>query len=138
MRCEAAQLTLSARMDGAATASEAASAEAHATTCPRCSAFFNGVWRIREGARFEVAQPVPDLVPEIMRQVRSEPRRTKVVAFRRRMDPPASRARTRRAVAVALVAGFVLGVVMSAGGLIPRKEVADRALAEDIPADLRQ
>ena len=64
MRCDAAQQAISTAMDEQATLPS--DVDEHRRTCPICAQFDAGAWRIREVARFEVAPPVPDLVPAIM------------------------------------------------------------------------
>ena len=136
MRCEAAQLAISAEMDEHTRAGDAV--RTHVEACPRCSAFSRGAWRLRETARFEVAPPVPDLVPAIMAKVRNEaapevlrrpPRRP---GYERRLG----RARPGRAAALAVAAGFVIGFVLTAGGLVPKGGPSSAALAQEIPRRL--
>ena len=68
MRCDAVQEAVSAAMDRGPTLSQRHLE--HVRTCPACSTFHERAWRLRELARFEVAPPVPDLVPAIMERVR--------------------------------------------------------------------
>ena len=53
MRCEGAQILVSAVMDDVDLLP--AEVERHVQDCPACSDFRAGAWRIREAARFEPA-----------------------------------------------------------------------------------
>jgi hypothetical protein len=125
VNCDAAQLVLSARMDGERVPTHRAEvATEHAETCARCKAFAERSARIRSGVRIRAAEPVPDLVEPIMAAVAGERSRS---SFRPSMAPaterrvgPWGRARHRRpttlapAVAAA-IAGMVLGSVLVGG-----------------------
>ena len=124
MNCEAAQLVLSARMDGdRVVARQAAVAVAHAETCPRCRTFGERSAWIRSAVRIRAAEPVPDLVEPIMAAVaRERVRPTVPLAGERRVRPTrARRPRHRRRpptlapAAAAAVAGLVLGSVLVGG-----------------------
>lgn len=132
MRCEVAERAVSQTMDEGA--SLPAPVAEHAESCPRCTAFIAGAWRLRELSRFEVARPIPDLVPAIMAAVRSDaaPR----LAERGIRRFPVRFLAGRRAVAAALVAGLVIGLVVTTGGVLPRREDDTAALASEIPARL--
>ena len=114
MKCDAAQREISTAMDERATLS--AETEDHRRTCPICAQFDAGAWRIREVARFEVAPPVPDMVPAIMARVRDE-EADRLLGW----GPPASPVRgwlswlvERRAAVVAAATGVILGLVLIA------------------------
>src|SRR5439155_8951348 len=85
-------------------------AEDHIRGCGACRDFERGAWRIRELVRFEVAPPVPDLVPAIMAGVEAE-----AAPRRRQGDRRIPASVTVAAAFVGLVAGYVLTV----GGVIP-------------------
>ena len=136
MRCDAAQAAISTAMDERATLPS--DVEEHRRTCPVCGAFDSGAWRIREMARFEVAPPVPDLVPAIMARVRDE-EADRLLGW----GPPQNRVRgwidwavQRRATALAAATGVVLGLVLTSGGLVPIGRVNNAALASEIPHEL--
>jgi hypothetical protein len=141
MRCSEVQLALSARMDGETRPLEPGAA-AHAETCPECRAFADGAARVRRAVRFEIAEPVPDLVGTVMTRVRAETPAGPVTVpmpVRRTMRPggpsgrrPAPR-RVPRLVA-AVVAGLVVGSVVTAAGLLPRR--TPPAVAADIPREI--
>jgi outer membrane lipoprotein-sorting protein len=131
VRCEAAQRAIGEAMDERR--SLRAEVESHRRGCRACTAFAQGAWRVREVARFEVAPPVPDLVPAIMRRVETEARRRPL----RRPVPSQPLLRGRRRVAVlALAAGLVIGFVFTSGGLIPTQRTDREALADEIPRHL--
>jgi hypothetical protein len=73
VRCERAQLELSARMDGASTAALDAALAAHVASCEECRRFEQSARRLRHAARLEPAVVVPDLLPTIMDDVAAEP-----------------------------------------------------------------
>jgi hypothetical protein len=72
MRCEAAERALSEQLDDGLDARRAESVRAHLATCPRCRTFEHRARRLRDLTRLRPAEPVPDLVPEIMERVRRE------------------------------------------------------------------
>ncbi|HEX2029782.1 MAG TPA: hypothetical protein VHL78_00060 [Actinomycetota bacterium] len=125
MRCEVAERELSARLDDAGDRRLDRSLEEHVASCPRCRAFAAGARRLRDAGRLRLAEPVPDLVPQIMAAVRGEAR---------------ARPRPGRSIAAApgwtrYAAAFVAAAVVAAvavGGLDVRRGVAP-ALAADIP-----
>jgi hypothetical protein len=130
VRCETAQLVLSEAMDERVDVP--GRVEAHLKGCQACSAFVDGAWRVRELARFGTAPPVPDLVTAIMDAVAegtgkaTGPHRGSLGAFVVR----------RRALALAVAAGLVVGFVLSAGGTTLRDGTGSAALASEIPARL--
>src|SRR6266511_933347 len=112
--------------------------EDHRRTCPICTQFEAGAWRIREVARFEVAPPVPDMVPAIMAKVRDE-EADRLLGW----GPPSSPVRgwlswliERRAAVVGAATGVILGLVLTSGGLVPIGRVNTVALASEIPHEL--
>lgn len=138
MRCEDVQMALSAAMDGAEDVSPAV--DAHLRACPRCSSFRAGAWRLRELARFQPADRVPDLTPAIMSSVR-DGASASTAAFARRSlrDPSLPRRSSRwtaRAAVAALLAGFLAGASILSGGLVPGGRSSRSALAQEIPGRL--
>jgi hypothetical protein len=142
VRCERAQAAWSERMDGAAAGGIAQlELDDHVAVCPECSAFARGARRVRELARFTVAEPVPDLVGEIMGRVAAE-----VPAHRRSLrvlappdgQRPPSRFRPRRRelarLGIALVAGAVVGSTVAGSGVLPRSTPQRALAAAGIPA----
>jgi hypothetical protein len=121
VNCDAAQLVLSARMDGARVAArQAAAAVAHAEACTRCRTFGERSARIRSAVRIRAAEPVPDLVEPIMAAVAlTRVRPTVPLLNARRVRPRRPRHRHRPAAlapaAAAAVAGLVLGSVLVGG-----------------------
>lgn len=113
MRCEAIQLEVSARLDGAEDRAMRPVVEAHVAGCQTCQAFAAGSERLRVLSRLEAAPGVPDLVPSIMARV-----------------APARRGRAWLPAAAAFVAGAVAGAVL-AGGLPAAGP--DTALATEVP-----
>src|SRR4029077_19614608 len=124
MRCETARTAMSEAMDDLRAVSP--SVTDHVSGCADCRDFLQGVRRIRELTRFEVAPDVPDLAPAIMRRVEAEAdarpgwlsrrravRRPGIRGSGRRVDP-----RTRRVVGVGLAAGLVTGAVLTGGGVV--------------------
>jgi outer membrane lipoprotein-sorting protein len=99
-------------MDGERLSTRASEAlDRHLSTCSACRAFESGAWRLREAARFGVAEPVPDLVAPIMRAVTAEtmPRPRRLGPLGRRGVPPRAWTHALAPVAAALVVGFVAG-----------------------------
>jgi hypothetical protein len=119
MRCEAAELELSARMDASGDDRLDDALASHLATCHRCRSFRDATARIREVTRVRPADPVPDLVPAIMADVDRG-----AVVFRRRREW----ARTGAAFAAGLVA-----VAVVAGGLPGVRRAPSPALATEIP-----
>lgn len=135
MRCETVQRSVSVAMDRGPRPSP--EERDHVRTCPACSRFSARAWRVRELARFEVAPPVPDLVPAIMESVRREGGRATGrlgIGRPRRRRPDAL---AWRLAAAALVAGLVVGFVLTAGG-VPRRTGLSPALAAEIPLRLQR
>jgi hypothetical protein len=133
VRCEAAQRAIGEAMDERR--SVRAEVETHRRGCRACTAFHQGAWRVREVARFEVAPPVPDLVPHIMHRVATEARPRR----RRSAWPVPSRPhgpRRRRVTVVAVAAGLVIGFVVTSGGVVPTQRTDREALADEIPRRL--
>jgi hypothetical protein len=123
-------------MDERATPS--AEVEDHRRTCPICAQFDAGAWRIREMARFEIAPPVPDMVPAIMAKVCDE-EGDRLLGW----GPPSSPLRgwldwlvDRRAAVLGAATGVLLGLVLTSGGLVPIGKVNTTALASEIPREL--
>ena len=136
MRCDAAQLAISTSMDEQAALPS--DVEEHRRTCPVCAQFDAGAWRIREVARFEVAPPVPDMVPAIMAKVRDE-EADRLLGW----GPAASPLRgwlgwlvDRRAAVLGAATGVLLGLLLTSGGLVPIGMVNTTALASEIPHEL--
>jgi outer membrane lipoprotein-sorting protein len=124
-----ARRAVSERMDGERlSARTAAALDGHLSSCPSCRAFETGAWRLREAARFGVAERVPDLLEPIMRAVRSE------AEGARRLVPYARpRLRALGAVAAALVVGLVAGS-LTVGGPLRSDERTTLASAAEISA----
>jgi outer membrane lipoprotein-sorting protein len=128
-----ARRAISERMDGERLSARAAAAlERHLATCPACRAFDSGAWRLRETARFGVAEAVPNLVPPIMDAIRAE------AAGRRRtmprLDRPrASWSRTLAPLAAAVVVGVIAGS-LTVGGPWRPDDRTTLASAADISA----
>ncbi|MGH2725298.1 MAG: zf-HC2 domain-containing protein [Actinomycetota bacterium] len=125
MRCEVAERELSARLDGEGDRRPGAALEEHLASCARCRAFAAGTERLRILARFEAVEPVPDLVPRIMAEVRREAGRGTVRTLAPRV-PRWSR------YAVAFAAGLVAAAVL-VGGLPGIRPGPAPALATEIP-----
>ena len=126
MRCDVVERELSARMDGAVDQELTGALSSHLATCHRCRAFRDGSSRIREMTRVRAAEPVPDLVPAIMAEVR---RGAAVRARWQRRD-------WGRA-AVAFAAGLVTAAVV-AGGLPGVRRTPPAALATEIPRGIAE
>jgi hypothetical protein len=134
VRCDAAQGLVSSAMDERFPVDP--ETERHVETCRACSRFAAGAWRIRDAARFEVAPPVPDMVPAIMERVR-EGEADRILGWGPQPNPFLGWLRRRRATIAAAAAGVILGVVLTSGGLIPiESRVNTAALASEIPRDL--
>jgi len=136
VKCDAAQEAISLSMDERATLPP--DVDEHRRTCPICAKFDAGAWRIREVARFEVAPPVPDMVPAIMAKVRDE-EADRLLGW----GPPPSPFRGwvdrlvyRRAAVLAAATGVILGLALTSGGLVPIGRVNTVALASEIPQEL--
>jgi Putative zinc-finger len=121
VRCEAAEAALSERMDGDLDAKRRAELEHHLATCDRCRAFERGAGRIRVLTRLEAAEPVPDLVPQIMRQVRAE------------APAPLRRPAIRWARHVAAFAAGAIAAGVLVAGLPGARRGPSPALAREIP-----
>jgi hypothetical protein len=125
VRCDVAELALSAAMDDPAERIPPDVA-GHVEGCARCSAFNEGAWRVRRLARFEVAPPVPFLVPEIMERVGASPPAKSPTRV------PGKPMRWRRAAGLAAAVGLLAGYLVTSGFRGPA-EKGSRALAEEIP-----
>jgi hypothetical protein len=99
VRCDVAQLELSARMDDASNPRLDDELDAHLATCAECRRFRDRALRLREAVRLEAAAPVPDLVDPIMQRVRARgPRRSS------RISPRTVFAGVASAAAIAVIA----------------------------------
>ena len=133
MNCHRAQPVLSARMDGEAVPRGAATAaDAHAASCPACTAFLERSARVRTAVRIRPAMTVPDLVEPIVAAAASERMRPTRLAGR------GSRRSVRlggplRIVAAAIV-GLVVGSVAVGGPWLAADEqpVAVATIAEHL------
>jgi hypothetical protein len=132
VRCDAAQLALSASMDEGTPIDQASAG--HVAGCRSCAAFEAGAWRVRELSRFQVAPQVPDLAPRIMRIVEREAEPPKGAP--NRWGPQRRRGLPLRLASAGLAAGFVIGAVLTGGGLIPRPARDTSALAASVPRQL--
>jgi hypothetical protein len=135
VRCEDAQLALSEEMDDAVVAPP--EVREHVEGCARCQAFSRGAWRLRELTRIELAPPVPDLVSSVMARV-SDEEADRILGWapKRRGAQASAWLWRERAVAMALVAGLVIGAVLTAGGFLPNGRTSNEALASEIPHEL--
>ena len=108
-RCEELQLAISARMDGEHVDHAAGALDEHVTSCVRCRTFAESSERVRAAVRIHAAEPVPDLVSRIVRELETPApggrRRTAASRGWRRAMPAAA----------ALVAGVVAGSVLVGG-----------------------
>lgn len=159
MRCDRAEAASSERMDGERLARRVEEAlQVHLDGCPACRGFVDGAQAVRERVRIRVAEPVPDLVEQIMERVAAEPapRRLRrhspapvdepwhVVParrhglLRRRSPAPAPRARPARLrrelarLALALLAGALVGGSLVSSGPGPIGPAPPPVLAADI------
>jgi outer membrane lipoprotein-sorting protein len=110
-----ARRALSERMDGEHLSSRTVAAlERHLAACESCRAFDAGAWRLREAARFGVAEPVPDLVSPIMRAVAAQ---ASAHRLRRPMRAPGGRGRVTAlgAVAASVAVGVIAGSLTVGG-----------------------
>lgn len=134
MRCEAAQRALSEAMDGAASVPPAV--EAHRASCPICTRFEEGAWRIRELTRFEALSPsVPDIAAAAMQRVR-EYEADRMLGWIPEPHPLRRRLLGQRLALAALVTGMIIGLVLTSGGVIPVGTEGPAASAEEIPREL--
>ncbi len=134
MRCEAAQKSLSAAMDGAASGSP--QVEAHRRSCQACTRFDEAAWRIRGVVRFDLRiSPAPDLVPAVMQQVQDY-EADRMLGWIPDPHPVRRRVYRQRFVLAALVTGLVIGIVLTSGELIPVGPGVSEATAEEIPREL--
>jgi hypothetical protein len=113
---EDARRAISERMDGERLSGRAGSAlERHLAVCAPCRTFEAGAWRLREAARFRVAEPVPDLVDHILRAVEAESARGRRLRLRRVGAGRPWLPRTLAPVAAGLVVGLVAGSLWFGG-----------------------
>jgi anti-sigma factor RsiW len=124
VRCEAAELELSARLDSEGDRSLDDVVAAHLETCATCRAFEAGARRIRVMSRLRAATPVPDLVSRIMEAVESPARL-----------PGRKQARTWLPYAAAFAAGVLVASLLL-GGLPGLRRGPSPALATEIPDDI--
>jgi len=115
VRCEHAELELSARLDGAGDRRLDDELAEHVSACPSCRAFDEGARRIRHAVRLRTAPPVPDLVDAIVD--RAELRGS---------------TRDRRRPVAAFVAGAAAAALVF-GGLPFFQHRLPAALADEIP-----
>jgi hypothetical protein len=127
VRCEVAELELSARLDGEADRRMLPSLDEHLETCPRCRSFRSRIDRVHELARVQPAGPVPDLVPAIMARVRRERTDRRGVVITLRGPSPAWGRYAAAFVAGAVAASLLLG------GLPLIRRAPSPALAVEIP-----
>jgi Putative zinc-finger len=140
MRCDQVERLLSSAMDEPLARPLPEAVRAHAETCTRCRAFEQGAWRIRKTTRLQVAPPVPDLAPAIMERIAAEGARGRAVRrgrrrLRRELGTWGLAVREhplRRALALGLAAGVLIGFVLS-DGLSPPSGPGTAALAAEIP-----
>lgn len=134
MRCNRAQLALSAAMDGERLPADV---RAHVDTCARCAAFADGAQQLRTGVRVRVAEPVPDLVAPIMERVREEAAHPAApVPLRGRPVPAPGRRAPLRSFAAAALVGMVVGALLVSGGMLFRR--AAPATASRIPKQIAE
>ena len=140
MRCDHVKRLVSVAMDDPLARPLPDDVAGHATSCPSCRAFADGAWRIRKASRLEPAPAVPDLAPAIMERIAAEQ------ALRTRPGLSLGRTRSgravgparplRRAVALGLAAGVLVGFVLTGGGILLRRNAGSSALASQIPSRL--
>ncbi len=134
MRCEAAQKSLSAAMDGAASVSP--QVDAHRRSCRLCARFEEGAWRIRGAVRFDFQiPPAPDLVLAVMQRVQDY-EADRMLGWIPEPHPLRKRVYRQRFVLAALVTGLIIGIVLTSGGLVPIGTERSEATAEEIPHEL--
>jgi hypothetical protein len=126
MKCDVAQLEISARLDGARTARLDEPFDQHMTTCATCRRFESRARQLRDGVRLEPAREVPDLVPGIMAAIRTEPRTS---PLRRSIPRPDLRRWGRPA--AAFLAGAAASAVLLSG--LPFQRAQTPAFAKEIP-----
>ncbi|MGZ4155504.1 MAG: zf-HC2 domain-containing protein [Actinomycetota bacterium] len=132
MNHDDARRAVSERMDGDRLSSRTSAAlDRHLVSCAPCRAFESGAWRLREAARFGVAERVPDLVEPIMRAVRADAASGRSVRARLRRR----RFGTLGAVAASLVVGLVAGS-LTVGGPWHAEEQTTLASAADVSASV--
>ena len=85
MRCDDCRETVSAGLDGEASADDVAAADAHLAGCPACRAWASEAQRLGRRLRVRIADPVPDLssavvaaAGDLRRQRRTARRRTAI------------------------------------------------------------
>jgi hypothetical protein len=134
VRCDAAQRAISSAMDERFPVDP--ETERHVESCRACSTFTTGSWRIRDAARFELAPPVPDMVPAIMDRIRAV-EADRLLGWGPQPNPWLTWLNRQKVTIAAAAAGLILGIVLTAGGLVPIRSVQDTAaLASEIPHEL--
>ena len=126
MRCEAAELELSARLDGEPDRAVAQQVDAHLEGCTSCRAFLAGAEQLRVATRVRAAVPVPDLVPQIMDAVSLPARPTRLSGAPRRVWLPR---------AAAFAAGLLVASILF-GELPALRRGPSPALATEIPDEV--
>jgi hypothetical protein len=134
VRCEAAERELSARLDDAPDSRLDGPLAEHLATCSRCRSFEAGARRVREATRVRPADPVPDLVPRIMAEVRREAAR-RPSGVLRRLAPRTST--DWRGAAASFAAGAVAAALV-VGGLPGLRRGPESALATEIPREIAE
>jgi len=132
MNHDDARRAISERMDGERLAARPAAAlERHLDTCAACRAYESGAWRLRELARFGLAERVPDLVGPIVAAAEAERADRRPLLRVARGAPRARWPRRLAPVLAAAVVGLVAGS-LSVGGPWPRPTSAPIARAETV------
>ena len=136
MKHEDARRAISERMDGERLSARASAAlDRHLSECAACRAYESGSWRLRELARFGLAEAVPDLVRPIVAAAERErsrrPPRLRLVRGAPRPRWP----RRIAPVAAAAVVGLLAGS-LSVGGPWPRSTRAPLARAAVVSAKI--
>ncbi len=134
-----AQRAISELMDGERLAARTAAAlERHVSGCAECRAFEAGARRLREIARFRIAEPVPDLVEPILTAVRARADVGGAAApAPLRIGPPPRAGRSWPGRAASVAAAVVVGLVagsLTVGGPWRGRDRATLASAADVSA----
>jgi hypothetical protein len=134
VRCEVAQRNLSAAMDGAEAVSS--QVDAHRRSCPNCTRFEEGAWRVRGLVRFDASvPPAPDLVPAVIQRVQDY-EADRMLGWIPDPHPVRTRLYRERFVLATLVTGLIIGIVLTSGGVVPIGTERPEASAEEIPGEL--
>jgi hypothetical protein len=134
VRCEVAQRSLSAAMDGAASVSP--QVDTHRRSCAACTRFEEGAWRVRGLVRFDSSiPPVPYVVPAVMQRV-EDYEADRMLGWIPEPHPVRARLYRQRFVLASLVTGLIIGIVLTTGGVIPIGTENVEAQAEQIPREL--